>query len=77
MSRQIEDCPELNLSNYDGDDVARLNDWAVRADAEIERLRKIAAHVPAMVYLRAKEAAGFARSVRATNGVDSSRGGQQ
>jgi hypothetical protein len=37
--RQIEDCPELNLSNYDPDDVSRLNDWAVRADAEIDRLQ--------------------------------------
>jgi hypothetical protein len=36
--RQIEDCPELNLSNYDEVDVERLNDWAIRADAELERL---------------------------------------
>jgi hypothetical protein len=39
-ARTVEDCPELNLSNYDADDVARLNDWAVRADAELERLTK-------------------------------------
>lgn len=37
-TRQIEDCPELNMANYDSVDVDRLNDWAVRADAEIERL---------------------------------------
>jgi hypothetical protein len=37
-ARTIEDCPELNLSNYDAEDVAQLNDWAVRADAEIDRL---------------------------------------
>jgi hypothetical protein len=34
----VEACPELNLSNYNADDVERLNDWAVRADAEIDRL---------------------------------------
>lgn len=36
--RQIEDCPELNMSNYGDVDVDRLNDWAIRADAEINRL---------------------------------------
>lgn len=34
------DCPELNLSNYDADDVAELNGWAVQADACIERLTR-------------------------------------
>jgi len=32
--------------------------------AEIERLRKIAAHVPASVYIKAKETAGYGLSVR-------------
>jgi hypothetical protein len=36
--RQIEECPELNTANYDSVDVDRLNDWAIRADAEIDRL---------------------------------------
>jgi len=31
-------CPELNLNNYDADDVARLNEWAVQAAATIDAL---------------------------------------
>lgn len=62
--RQIEDCPELNLSNYDADDVARLNDWAVRADAEIERLTK-----PSAVPIGARDPVGFAQHLLATHGV--------
>jgi|GEM_PF-6505342 Lar family restriction alleviation protein len=38
VARQIEVVPELNMSNYDEVDVARLNEWAIRADAEIDRL---------------------------------------
>ncbi len=53
----LEDCPELNLSNYDADDVARLNDWAIRADAEIQRLTKRAAPIGAR--------AGFAQHLLA------------
>jgi hypothetical protein len=34
------DCPELNLSNYDAEEVAELNGWAVQADACIERLTR-------------------------------------
>ena len=45
--REIEDCPELNLSNYGSDDVDRLNDWAIRADEEIDRLRAALASTPA------------------------------
>lgn len=30
-SQDIEDVPELNLSNYNADDVDTLNDWAIRA----------------------------------------------
>lgn len=38
------DCPELNMSNYDHDDVARLNAWAIQAAFCIERLtRELAA----------------------------------
>lgn len=48
--REIEDCPELNMSNYDTEEVDRLNDWAIRADAEIDRLRAaLAAQAPAPV----------------------------
>lgn len=36
----IEQCPELNLNNYDADDVAVLNDWAVRAAALLAHLRR-------------------------------------
>jgi hypothetical protein len=32
--------------------------------AEIERLRQIAAHVPAAIYIKAKEAAGYGVVVR-------------
>ena len=32
--------------------------------SEIERLRKIAAHVPATIYIKAKEAAGYGNVVR-------------
>lgn len=32
--------------------------------SEIERLRKIAAHVPPMVYLKAKEEAGYGSAVK-------------
>lgn len=39
-ARTIEACPELNMSNFDDIDVDRLNDWAIRADAEIDRLTK-------------------------------------
>jgi hypothetical protein len=41
-ARTIEDCPELNMVNYDAVDVDRLNDWAIRADAEIDRLAALA-----------------------------------
>ncbi len=30
---------ELNLSNYDAEDVAQLNEWAIWASYEIELLR--------------------------------------
>ena len=30
---------ELNMRNYDEDDVSQLNAWAIWADAELERLR--------------------------------------
>ena len=30
---------ELNMSNYDEDDVSQLNAWAIEADALIERLK--------------------------------------
>ncbi|WP_157764915.1 hypothetical protein [Acidovorax delafieldii] len=43
--RGIEDCPELNMSNYGELEVGRLNDWAIRASAEIDRLS--AARAPA------------------------------
>ena len=36
--RAIENCPELNMGNYDEVDVERLNDWAIRANDEIDRL---------------------------------------
>ena len=36
--RAIENCPELNMGNYDEVDVERLNDWAIRAYDEIRRL---------------------------------------
>ena len=36
--RAIENCPELNMSNYDEVDVERLNDWTIRANDEIDRL---------------------------------------
>ena len=41
--RTIENCPELNMGNYDGVDVERLNDWAIRANGEIDRLHALAA----------------------------------
>lgn len=41
--RAIEDCPELNMGNYDEVDVERLNDWAIRAHDEIDRLHALAA----------------------------------
>ena len=41
-ARTIEDCPELNMFNYDAVDVDRLNEWAIRADAEIDRLAALA-----------------------------------
>lgn len=34
----IRECPELNISNYDEDDVANLNEWAIEADGVIVRL---------------------------------------
>ena len=36
--RAIENCPELNMSNYDEVGVERLSDWAIRANDEIDRL---------------------------------------
>ena len=39
----IENCPELNMGNYDEVDVERLNDWAIRANVEIDRLHALAA----------------------------------
>ena len=45
--RAIENCPELNMGNYDEVDVERLNDWAIRADEEIDRLRAALASAPA------------------------------
>lgn len=41
--RAIENCPELNMGNYDEVDVERLNDWAIRANDEIDRLHALAA----------------------------------
>ena len=41
--RAIEGCPELNMGNYDEVDVERLNDWAIRAHDEIDRLHALAA----------------------------------
>ena len=41
--RAVEDCPELNMGNYDEVDVERLNDWAIRAHDEINRLHALAA----------------------------------
>ena len=41
--RAIESCPELNMSNYDEVDVKCLNDWAIRARDEIDRLHALAA----------------------------------
>jgi hypothetical protein len=41
--RAIEDCPELNMGNYDEVEVERLNDWAIRANDEIDRLHALAA----------------------------------
>ena len=41
--RAIEGCPELNMSNYDEVGVERLNDWAIRANDEIDRLHALAA----------------------------------
>ena len=43
VDRAIENCPELNMSNYDEVDVERLNDWAIRAHGEIDRLHALAA----------------------------------
>ena len=40
--RAIENCPELNMSNYDEVGVERLNDWAIRANDEIDRLHALA-----------------------------------
>jgi len=42
------DCPELNMSNYDHDDVATLNAWAVQAAFCIDRLERelLAASLP-------------------------------
>ena len=40
-ARTIEDCPELNMRNFTDVDVEHLNDWAIRADAEIDRLAAI------------------------------------
>lgn len=41
--RAIEGCPELNMGNYDEVGVERLNDWAIRANDEIDRLHALAA----------------------------------
>ena len=41
--RAIENCPELNMGNYDAVGVERLNDWAIRAHDEIDRLHALAA----------------------------------
>ena len=41
--RAIENCPELNMGNYDEVGVERLNDWAIRAHVEIDRLHALAA----------------------------------
>lgn len=41
--RAIEGCPELNMGNYDEVDAERLNDWAIRANDEINRLHALAA----------------------------------
>ena len=41
--RAIEGCPELNMGNYDEVDVERLNDWAIRANDEIDRRHTLAA----------------------------------
>lgn len=35
------------------------------AEGDVLRLRKIAAHVPAMVYIKAKEGAGYGAEVKA------------
>jgi len=36
----IRDCPELNMSNYNEDDVSNLNTWAIEAHDLIERLQE-------------------------------------
>ena len=41
--RAIEGCPELNMGNYNEVEVERLNDWAIRAHDEIDRLHALAA----------------------------------
>lgn len=46
----IEPCPELNLSNYNEDDVAALNDWAVRASALIEQMQAAPANEAAFYF---------------------------
>lgn len=55
-----EDCMETAA-----DTIAALRAELTAAREEIGRLRKIAAHVPGMVYIKAKENAGFGVEVKA------------
>lgn len=54
------------ITRHKGD--ARKDSPIEALRAENLRLRKIAAHVPAMVYIKAKEEAGYGVEVKANNG---------
>ncbi len=56
----------MNVYNAGGwTDADRLMKERDALRAEVERLRKIAAHVPTREYIKAKEAAGFGTVIRA------------
>lgn len=57
--------------------IGRLLNAGDKAVAELERLRKIAAHVPGRVYIVAKEAAGYGDVVRAKRPAPQHRGEQK
>jgi len=59
-----EQLDELGASELFMIVLGRLLNAGDHAVAEIERLRKIAAHVPGRVYIAAKEAAGYGERVR-------------
>lgn len=57
-----------------GERIAELERELADALAVSREYRRIAAHVPALVWIKAKEAAGFGAAIKANPAIDAARG---